>query len=182
MGKFLLSYLIVFFIFFNAIYGCSKIRKSAGVTRQSPNEYQAIENPPLVIPPDLSLVSPNQLQKKDIDNVEKELAEEILFGLNKKEMISESEISTMNQILTKTSALSVSDSIREEIDQEYINAMDTKGIFQIEWETEREVLDAVKESERIREKKFNNESLVEGQVPIKKEKIKKKKKKRFIFF
>ena len=33
-------------------YGCSKVRESAGATRKSPNEFQAIENPPLVIPPD----------------------------------------------------------------------------------------------------------------------------------
>ena len=36
--------------------------------------------------------------------------------------------------------------------------------------------------ERIRNQKFNNESIAEGEVSIKKEKIKVKKKKRFIFF
>jgi hypothetical protein len=58
----------------------------------------------------------------------------------------------------------------------------TKGIFNVEWEDEIEVLDAVKESERIRNKNFEGESIADGEVPIKKELIKKKKKKRFIFF
>ena len=60
--------------------------------------------------------------------------------------------------------------------------MNNKGIFEIEWENESEILDAVKESERIREKKFNNEPITEGEIPIKLEKKKKKKKKRFFFF
>ena len=32
---------------------CSKIRESAGVTRKSIDEYQSVEGPPLIIPPDL---------------------------------------------------------------------------------------------------------------------------------
>ena len=37
-------------------------------------------------------------------------------------------------------------------------------------------------SEAVNNEKFNNESIAEGEVSIKKEKIKVKKKKRFIFF
>ena len=88
----------------------------------------------------------------------------------------------MNQILKKTDALEVDSSIREEIDQEFAQEIKTKGIFNVEWEDEIEVLDAVKESERIRNKNFQGESIADGEVPIKKELIKKKKKKRFIFF
>ena len=45
------------------------------------DEYQVIENPPLVIPPDLNLGS-SQLERKDIKDVEQDLAKEILFGLD----------------------------------------------------------------------------------------------------
>ena len=44
------------------------------------------------------------------------------------------------------------------------------------------MLDAVKESERIREKNFKGENISKGEVPTKTEKIKVKKKKRFFFF
>jgi hypothetical protein len=39
-----------------------------------------IENPPLIIPPDFNLLPPDQLEEKNIDDEEKELAQEILFG------------------------------------------------------------------------------------------------------
>ena len=45
-----------------------------------------------------------------------------------------------------------------------------------------EVLDAVEESKRIRNNKFQNQSIAEGEILIKKEKVKVKKKKRFLFF
>tara|TARA_B100000965_G_C19483790_1_gene709817 strand:+ start:526 stop:1062 length:537 start_codon:yes stop_codon:yes gene_type:complete len=161
---------------------CTKIRDSAGVTRKSIDEFQVIENPPLVIPPDFNLEPPDQLKEKNIDEVEKELAKEILFGINESDNVNNNEVSTMNQILKKTDALEVDSSIREEIDQEFAQEIKTKGIFNVEWEDEIEVLDAVKESERIRNKNFEGESIADGEVPIKKELIKKKKKKRFIFF
>ena len=50
------------------------------------------------------------------------------------------------------------------------------------WEDEVDVLDAVKESERIRNQIFDGKSIADGEIPIKKEVITKKKKKRFIFF
>ena len=63
------------------LFSCSKVRESAGVTRKSIDEFQSVENAPLVIPPDFNLTSPDKIQEKDIDDVEKELAEQILFGL-----------------------------------------------------------------------------------------------------
>ena len=50
------------------------------------------------------------------------------------------------------------------------------------WKNETEVLDAVEESKRIRNKTFNNESISKGDVPIKKKDLKIKKKKKFLFF
>ena len=79
---------------------CSKIRESAGVTRKSIDEFQAVENPPLVIPPDFNLTSPDKLKNKNLANVEKDLAEEILFGLeeenkNKNNIDNSSTINTI---------------------------------------------------------------------------------------
>ena len=49
---------------------CSEVRDSAGVTRKSIDEFQVVEKPPLIIPPDFSLIAPDQLQQKNIDEVE----------------------------------------------------------------------------------------------------------------
>ena len=175
-------HIIILFLSLCLINSCSKVRESAGVGRKSPDEFQVIENPPLVIPPDFSLVPPGQLQEKTIDNTEANLAEEILFGLDEKNSPSENQLSTMNQILSKTDAINVSDSIRDEIDENFSNETKKENFFQNVWENEIEVLNAVEESKRIREKIFNNESIVDDDIPIKKEKVKNKKKKRFIFF
>ena len=161
---------------------CSNVRDSAGVTRKSIDEFQVVENPPLIIPPDFNLLPPDQLEEKNIDDEEKELAQEILFGLDENEIQTVTQLSTMNQILSQADALDVSSSIREELDREFAQEIKTDGIFQINWENEVEVLDAIKESERIRNKNFEGESIAEGDVPIKIEKIKIKKKKRFFFF
>ncbi len=90
---------LIIIIFAILLSSCSNIRKSAGVTRKSIDEFQTIENLPLVIPPDFNLVDPDQLQQKTIEDVEKALAKEILFGLDEKEQNTEKQISTMNEIL-----------------------------------------------------------------------------------
>jgi len=161
---------------------CSNIRESAGVTRKSIDEFQTIESPPLVIPPDFNLVDPDQLQQKNIEDVEKELAKEILFGLDEKEQNTEKQLSAMNEILSQANATDVSNDIRKEFDQEFAQEKKTDNVFQIDWDNEEEVLDAVKESERIRDKNFKGEKISEGEVSTKTEKIKVKKKKRFFFF
>ena len=75
--------LIYFCYFYYQIFCCvPKVRESAGVTRKSIDEFQAVENAPLVIPPDFNLISPDKIEEKDIDKAEKELAEQILFGLD----------------------------------------------------------------------------------------------------
>ena len=173
---------LIIIIFAILLSSCSNIRESAGVTRKSIDEFQVIENPPLIIPPDFDLVDPDQLQQKNIEDVEKELAKEILFGLDEKEQNTEKQLSTMNEILSQAKATDVSNDIRDEFDQEFAQEKKTNNVFQIDWDNEEEVLDAVKESERIRDKNFKGEKISEGEVSTKTEKIKVKKKKRFFFF
>lgn len=177
----ILNILLAVFMFI-FLSNCSKIRDSAGVTRKTFDEYQIVENPPLVIPPDFNLVPLDQLQQKDIENIDQELAKEILFGLNDEKENDEIESTTMNSILLKANANDVSKNIRKEIDEDILKEKNTKGIFNMNWKNETEVLDAVEESKRIRNKTFNNESISKGDVPIKKKDLKIKKKKKFLFF
>ena len=169
-------------IFAILLSSCSNIRESAGVTRKSIDEFQAIENPPLIIPPDFNLIAPNQLQKRNIDDIEKELAQEILFGLNEEESNTKKELSIMSIILSEADAKNVSNDIREEFDQEFAQEKKINNIFQNDWKNEDEVLDAVRESERLRNKNFEEDEIPESKVPTKTEKVKIKKKKRFFFF
>ena len=177
--KIFLPFLIL--IIFTTI-SCSSVRESAGVNRKSIDEYVVLENPPLIIPPDFNLLPPDQLQAKKIEDIENELAEEILFGLDNNEATIQKKVSTMNNILQNTNALDSPNSIREEVNKHFANEINTKGIFQTEFNSEVEVLDALKESERIRNQNFDGKSIADGDVPKKKQIIKNKKKKRFFFF
>ena len=38
------------------------------------SEYKVVENPPLVIPPDFNLPPPDQIEAKEIDDTDSELA------------------------------------------------------------------------------------------------------------
>ena len=173
-------YILIFIPFF--LLSCTKVQESAGVTRKSIDEFQVIENPPLVIPPDFNLLPPEQLEEKNIKELESELAEEILFGLED-ELESEktNSTSTINKILIETDALNIDSSIRQEIDQDFVNEMQTEEIFNMDWDDDMEILDAIKESERIRNQKFEGKDITEGEVPTSKV-PRDKKKKRFFFF
>ena len=102
-----ISLCVLLSVFF--ITSCSKIRESAGVNRKSIDEFKVYQNPPLIIPPDFDLIAPEQLQEKNIEDIDKELAKEILFGLDEKNKEGEKKISTMNEILKKSDALNASD-------------------------------------------------------------------------
>ena len=163
---------------------CSSVRESAGVTRKSIDEFQVVENPPLIIPPDFTLTPPDQLEEKNIDDIESELAEEILFGLDDDSLQNQVQLSTMSQILSEVNTLDSSPFIREEFDKEFSQELQTSEIFQDNWDDEVQILDAIKESERIRNKRFESDSIADGEIPTKSKKINinKKKKKRFFFF
>ena len=161
------------------IVSCSQVRQSAGVNRKNIDEFAVIENPPLVIPPDFNLLPPDQLEEKNLDKAESELAKEILFGLEDETEQNISELSTMENILSQSNADEIDNSIRDEINEQFASE---KRSLSKSWDDEVEILDSIAESERIRNELLNNEvKSIEG-IPTVKIKNKSKKKKRFFFF
>ena len=145
---------------------CNAVRQSAGVNRKVIDEYSVIENPPLVIPPDFNLIPPEQLESKNIDNVDSDLAKEILFGLENDESSIEKNQTLLNVIVNQTDASEVDINIRENINQEFAGEKSTltdETVFKNEDELNQAIIDSQKEID-VRNK--NN----------------KKKKKRFFFF
>ena len=161
------------------VVSCSKVRESAGVNRKNIDEFTVIENPPLVIPPDFNLLPPDQLEEKNLDKAESDLAKEILFGLECETNNDNSELSTMENILSESNADETDDSIRNEIDEQFASE---KGSISKSWDDEMEILDSISESERIRKKLLNNDTESNEEVPKIKVKKTNKKKKRFFFF
>ena len=161
------------------IVSCSKVRESAGVNRKSMDEFAVIENPPLIIPPDFNLLPPDQLEEKNLENEESELAKEILFGLEEDTETNNLKLSTMENILNQSMAEGIDNSIREEIDEQF--ASEKKSTSK-SWDNEMEILDSIAESERLRNELLNDELKSNEEIPTVKIKDKSKKKKRFFFF
>jgi hypothetical protein len=169
--------LIILLSLFIFTVSCSQIRESAGVNRKNIDEFRVIENPPLVIPPDFNLLPPEQLFEKNIDNVESDLAKEILFGLNEVDKNNNAELSTMEDILIQSKANLIDNSIRNQINEEFASEKNTNSNT---WKNDSEILDSVAESERLRNQLLDDNLDLQEQVPI--IKIKNKKKKKFFFF
>ena len=172
---------ILFIVLFLSLFivSCSKVRESAGVNRKSIDEFAVIENPPLIIPPDFNLLPPDQLEDKNIENEESELAKEILFGLEDDNETSNLEFSTMENILNQSQADEIDNSIRDDIDELFASE---KRLTAKSWDNEMEILDSIAESERLRNELLNDELKSNQVIPTVKVKDKSKKKKRFFFF
>ena len=163
---------IIFAIIISSIFlsSCNAIRSSAGVERKVIDEYNVVENPPLVIPPNFNLLPPDQIESKDIDDTDTELAKEILFGLDEESDETPSENSVIDNILKETEADQVDNSIREDLDG---NSEDE--ISQDNTDVESENIEEPKKKKRFFffNSKEENEDDEEGEP---------KKKKRFFFF
>ena len=140
MNNFKIQHVLIIFLTCNIFFGCSKIRQSAGVTRKAPDEFQVIENPPLVIPPNYNLIPPDQLQEKNIENIEKELAKEILYGLEEENTTTDNQLTTMSMILSKSNADDISNTIRDDIDEDFSQEISAKDKLRLVWENEIDVL------------------------------------------
>ena len=163
---------VIFVIIISSIFlsSCNAIRSSAGVERKVIDEYNVVENPPLVIPPNFNLLPPDQIESKDIDDTDSELAKEILFGLDEESDETPSENSVIDNILKETEADQVDNSIREDLDG---NSEDE--ISQDNTDVESENIEEPKKKKRFFffNSKEENEDGEEGEP---------KKKKRFFFF
>ena len=151
------------------LFSCNTIRSSAGVERKVIDEYNVVENPPLVIPPNFNLLQPDQIESKDIDDTDSELAKEILFGLDEESDETPSENSVIDNILKETEADQVDNSIREDLDG---NLKDE--ISQDNTDVESENIEEPKKKKRFFFFRSKEENENEEGEP--------KKKKRFFFF
>lgn len=145
------------------ILSCNSVRESAGVNRKVLDEYKVVENPPLVIPPDFNLPPPDQIEAKEIDDTDSELAKEILFGLEDNNNKVETDNSVMSDILNEVQTKNIDENIRESINEEFAGEKST--IYdETNFKNEEEINEAIETT------KSN-----EGKTKI-------NKKKRFFFF
>ena len=150
------------------LVSCNTVRDSAGVNRKVLDEYKVIENPPLVIPPNFNLLPPEQMESKNIDDTDSELAKEILFGLEDNNNQTNSNNSLINEIIRETGADKVDEDIRSIINQEFAGEKSTLE-DETSFSNEEELNSAI---EATKKNNQNNKNVNK----------KEKKKKRFFFF
>ena len=151
------------------LLSCNTVRDSAGVNRKVIDEYAVIENPPLIIPPNYNLLPPENIESKNIENTDSELAKEILFGLDNKENQTNNDNSLMNEIIRETEANDVDNDIRDVVNEAFAGEKSTID-DETSFKSDEELNEAIKETEK------------KGSVVDKKNEKKDKKKKRFFFF
>ncbi len=147
------------------LLSCNSVRDSAGVNRKVIDEYNVIENPPLVIPPDFNLLPPEQMESKKIEDTDSELAKDILFGLEDNNNQLSTNNSLISEIIKETGADKIDEDIRSKINQEFAgekSSLQDETSFMSE-----EELGAAIEATKKNNKNANK---------------KEKKKKRFFFF
>ena len=148
------------------LVSCNTVRDSAGVNRKVIDEYAVVENPPLVIPPNFNLLPPEQMESKNIEDIDSELAKEILFGLDEEENEIVSDNSLITDIIKKTEAGQVDEEIRETINQDFAGEKSSAN-DETNFTSEEELNEAIKATEHKDSSSKNK---------------KEKKKKRFFFF
>ena len=135
------------------ILSCNSVRESAGVNRKVLDEYKVVENPPLVIPPDFNLPPPDQIEAKEIDDTDSELAKEILFGLEDNNNKAETDNSVMSDILNEVQTKNIDENIRESINEEFAGEKST--IYdETNFKNEEEINEAI-ETTKSNEEKTN---------------------------
>ena len=161
--------IICIFIISNLfLLSCGKVRDSAGVNRKVIDEYGVVENPPLVIPPNFNLLPPEQIESKDIEDADSELAKEILFGLEDSNNEINSDNSLISEIIKETEANEVDENIRDTINQDFAGEKSSIN-DETNFESEEELNAAIEATEKKDNIKKNTNK-------------KEKKKKRFFFF
>ena len=161
--KKIISIVIISIVFLTS---CNTVRDSAGVNRKVIDEYSVIENPPLVIPPNFNLLPPEQMESKNIDDADSELAKEILFGLDEVDNEINSDNSLIADIIKETNADQVDSDIRKIINEEFAGEKSTINDETI-FNSENELNEAIEATEKKDSSDKNK---------------KEKKKKRFFFF
>ena len=161
--------ILITIIFISSLQSCNSVRESAGVNRKNIDEYQVIENPPLIIPPNFNLISPDQIETKNLEGTESKIAEQILFGLDNNEVNTNKNEGLLNEIIEQTSQNDESNDIRKTIDSNFAGEKNIND--DVDFNNIEEVNSAIEETNTKREKLTGEKS-----------EKKKSKKKRFIFF
>jgi hypothetical protein len=156
--------------------GCSGVKETLGLTKQSPDEFKVVSRAPLSMPPDYNLRPPTPGAPRPQEGTPRDQAQQAVLGIPADAIppIGEGEAETAQSsgesaLLQSAGATGVDPNIRQLVDSETAEAdsrtlADTL-VFWREPEPYGEVVDPVAEQKRINENQALGQPVTEGETP-----------------
>jgi hypothetical protein len=152
--------------------GCADAKRALGYEKSAPDEFQVVQRAPLSMPPDFSLRPPQPGSVRPQEGSTRDQARQVLTGTRQVTPISTSGRSNGDVILLKRAgAENIQPDIRVLVNKETQalaesdKSFSDKLVFWRKPDAPGEVLDAVKETQRLRENQALGKSLSEGDTP-----------------
>jgi hypothetical protein len=161
--------------------GCSSLRSIAGLDKSNtPDEFQVVSRAPLSMPPDFGLRAPTPGASRPQDTTTTDRARQIVIDRDTTGQSTvlpiEGRSAGESALLKKAGAASADPNIRREVDTETMTLADTDKLWidkLLFWKTPADnssVVDAEKESARLRENAALNKPATTGVTPTIKKK------------
>jgi hypothetical protein len=162
-----------------ALGACEGIKDQLGLGKRAPDEFAVVTKAPLVMPPDFTLRPPRPGADPVADAQPRQLARDALVGRGSS-ILADRNLSSPGEsaLLSKAGATNVDPSIRETINRETTQLVSKeKGfadalIFWRKPDPPGTVVDAEKETQRLRENAAVGKTPSDGETPIIKRKRK----------
>lgn len=158
--------------------GCGdNVKRTFGMDRTAPDEFQVIERAPLAMPPDYHLNPPKPGEKRPQELSTKERAAQSVMGQNQAPQDNR-QSKGLNELLLLAGTEGADPQIRQTVEKDnksYVKAdknFADKLIFWQEQAPVGDVVDPVQETKRIKDNKAAGKNITEGDTPT----IKRKKK------
>lgn len=163
--------------------GCGNARRALGIEKQAPDEFSVVTRAPLTIPPDYGLRPPAPGTNRPQEQTTREDARRILIGAAAGKTTPAPPVSSKfsrgeSALLKQAGALNPDPGIRLTVNRESTalakaeDSLVNKLLFWQEAEPAGVVVDAEKESRRLREASALGDAPTKGETPVIKRKEK----------
>ena len=161
-----------------ALGGCEKTREQFDFTKKPPDEFAVVKRAPLEMPPDFAIRTPQPGAPRPQETPMKEVARQAILGEEAIQKTAREQGVSQGEavLLQKTGAANASPSIRATVDRETAEIIEdeTPGIATLQKmvgqkpaEPTPELVDPVKEVERIKQNKAQGKPITTGRTPQK---------------
>lgn len=166
------NFVLSLFVILLALGGCSNVKNSLGLEKDSPDEFAVLSGAPLEVPPHLILPPPVPGKPRPQEQAAITRAEEAVLG-NARARSSQVS-SAESALLQKTGAANADPTIRVQVHNE-TNALTERNLPVAKKlinlgnknvEPSATVVDARAELERLRKNKAEGKSVTEGETPF----------------